>query len=110
MTCRYTSRIMTRISGAGAAPKKGSRCGACSIFVTPEYNRSVPGVLKNAIDHASRPYGQSAWKGKPAGIYWSVCGRTWNLYGAATLKKHSGLPGYANVRSTRGFLSTMGYT
>jgi chromate reductase, NAD(P)H dehydrogenase (quinone) len=38
------------------------------IFVTPEYNRSVPGVLKNAIDHASRPYGKSAWKGKPAGI------------------------------------------
>src|SRR5688572_21972874 len=36
------------------------------IFVTPEYNRSVPGVLKNAIDHASRPYGQSAWAGKPA--------------------------------------------
>ena len=38
------------------------------IFVTPEYNRSVPGVLKNALDHASRPYGQSAWAGKPAGI------------------------------------------
>jgi chromate reductase len=38
------------------------------IFVTPEYNRSVSGVLKNAIDHASRPYGQSAWKGKPAGM------------------------------------------
>ncbi|HUD29666.1 MAG TPA: NAD(P)H-dependent oxidoreductase [Novosphingobium sp.] len=38
------------------------------IFVTPEYNRSIPGVLKNAIDHASRPYGQSAWSGKPAGI------------------------------------------
>ncbi len=38
------------------------------IFVTPEYNRSVPGVLKNAIDHASRPYGQSVWSGKPAGI------------------------------------------
>lgn len=38
------------------------------LFVTPEYNRSIPGVLKNAIDHASRPYGQSAWKGKPAGI------------------------------------------
>jgi chromate reductase len=38
------------------------------LFVTPEYNRSVPGVLKNAIDHASRPYGQSAWKGKPAGV------------------------------------------
>ena len=38
------------------------------MFVTPEYNRSIPGVLKNAIDHASRPYGQNAWAGKPAGI------------------------------------------
>jgi chromate reductase len=38
------------------------------VFVTPEYNRSMPGVLKNAIDHASRPYGHSAWKGKPAGV------------------------------------------
>ena len=38
------------------------------LFVTAEYNRSIPGVLKNAIDHASRPYGQSAWTGKPAGI------------------------------------------
>lgn len=36
------------------------------IFVTPEYNRSVPGALKNAIDVGSRPYGQNAWKGKPA--------------------------------------------
>jgi len=38
------------------------------LFVTPEYNRSIPGVLKNAIDHASRPYGQSAWTGKSAGV------------------------------------------
>jgi chromate reductase len=38
------------------------------LFVTPEYNRSIPGVLKNALDHASRPYGQSAWSGKPAGV------------------------------------------
>jgi chromate reductase len=38
------------------------------LFVTPEYNRSIPGVLKNAIDHASRPYGHSAWVKKPAGI------------------------------------------
>ena len=38
------------------------------LFITPEYNRSMPGVLKNAIDHASRPYGQSAWSGKPAGV------------------------------------------
>jgi chromate reductase len=38
------------------------------LFVTAEYNRSIPGVLKNALDHASRPYGQSAWSGKPAGV------------------------------------------
>ena len=38
------------------------------LFVTPEYNRSVPGVLKNAIDVASRPWGQSVWGGKPAAI------------------------------------------
>lgn len=38
------------------------------LFITPEYNRSVPGVLKNAIDIASRPYGQSAWNGKPGGV------------------------------------------
>jgi chromate reductase, NAD(P)H dehydrogenase (quinone) len=38
------------------------------LFVTPEYNRSVPGVLKNAIDIASRPYGKSAFAGKPAAV------------------------------------------
>lgn len=38
------------------------------LFVTPEYNYSVPGVLKNAIDWASRPYGDSAWNGKPEAI------------------------------------------
>lgn len=38
------------------------------LFVTPEYNRSVPGVLKNAIDVGSRPYGSSAWNGKPGAV------------------------------------------
>jgi len=38
------------------------------LFATPEYNRSVPGVLKNAIDVGSRPYGKSAWEGKPAAV------------------------------------------
>lgn len=38
------------------------------LFVTPEYNYSIPGVLKNAIDCASRPYGDSAWAGKPVAI------------------------------------------
>jgi len=38
------------------------------LFVTPEYNRSVPAVLKNAIDVGSRPYGQSVWAGKPGAV------------------------------------------
>jgi len=46
------------------------------LFVTPEYNRSIPGVLKNALDHASRPYGQSAWAGKPAGVIGVSIGAT----------------------------------
>jgi chromate reductase, NAD(P)H dehydrogenase (quinone) len=38
------------------------------LFVTPEYNRSIPGALKNALDIGSRPWGRSAWDGKPAGV------------------------------------------
>jgi chromate reductase len=38
------------------------------LFVTPEYNRSIPGLLKNAIDVGSRPYGKSAWEGKPCAV------------------------------------------
>jgi len=54
------------------------------IFVTPEYNRSVPGVLKNAIDHASRPYGQNAWAGKPA----AVIGVSPGAIGTALAQQH----------------------
>ena len=54
------------------------------IFVTPEYNRSIPGVLKNALDHASRPYGDSAWAGKPAGVIGVSVGST----GTALAQQH----------------------
>jgi chromate reductase len=54
------------------------------VFVTPEYNRSIPGVLKNAIDHASRPYGKSAWGGKPAG----VIGMSIGAIGTAMAQQH----------------------
>lgn len=44
------------------------RAADAVLFVTPEYNRSVPGCLKNAIDVGSRPYGKSAWSGKPGAV------------------------------------------
>jgi chromate reductase len=48
--------------------KSRIRSADAVLFVTPEYNYSIPGVLKNAIDWASRPYADSAWRGKPAAI------------------------------------------
>ena len=46
------------------------------LLLTPKYNYSIPGVLKNAIDWASRPYGDSAWDGKPAAIMGASVGWT----------------------------------
>lgn len=54
------------------------------LFVTPEYNYSVPGVLKNAIDWASRPYGDSAWNGKPV----AIMGATVGTIGTARAQYH----------------------
>jgi chromate reductase len=54
------------------------------IFVTPEYNRSIPGVLKNAIDIASRPYAQSSFNGRPVGIV----GNSPGALGAVSAVKH----------------------
>lgn len=54
------------------------------LFVTPEYNRSLPGVLKNAIDIGSRPYGQSVWAGKVG----AVCGASPGATGTAMAQQH----------------------
>lgn len=54
------------------------------LFVTPEYNYSVPGVLKNAIDWASRPHGDNAWDGKPA----AIMGASIGMFGTARAQYH----------------------
>ncbi len=54
------------------------------VFCSPEYNYSVPGVLKNAIDWASRPYGDSAWEGKPA----AIMGVSPGVIGTARMQYH----------------------
>lgn len=54
------------------------------LFVTPEYNRSIPGILKNAIDWPSRPYGDGVWTGKPA----AIAGATGGVSGTAAAQAH----------------------
>lgn len=64
------------------------------LFVSPEYNRSIPGVLKNALDNASRPYGQNAWAGKPAGLL----GASPGTIGTAMAQQHlRNILAYLNV-------------
>lgn len=64
--------------------KKRIRAADAVLFVTPEYNYSIPGGLKNAIDWASRPYGDNAWTGKPAAIMGASVGR----FGTARAQYH----------------------
>ena len=64
--------------------KKRIRAADAILFVTPEYNYSLPGVLKNAIDWASRPYGDSAWDGKPA----AIMGASVGIIGTARAQYH----------------------
>lgn len=68
----------------GIALKAQVRAADAVLFVTPEYNRSVPGVLKNAIDLASRPYGDSAFAGLPA----AVIGASVGAIGTAMAQQH----------------------
>ena len=60
------------------------RAADAILFVTAEYNYSIPGVLKNAIDWASRPYGDSAWTGKPV----AVMGASIGMFGTARAQYH----------------------
>jgi chromate reductase len=77
------SRLKSEILGADAV-----------LFVTPEFNRSVPGVLKNAIDWASRPYGKNAFAGKPV----AICGTSPGAIGTACAQQHlRSMLGYLDV-------------
>lgn len=68
----------------GTRLKQQLRAADAVLFVTPEYNRSIPGVLKNAIDTASRPYGDSAFAGKPA----AIAGISVGAIGTALAQQH----------------------
>lgn len=67
-----------------AAFREAIKASDAVIFVTPEYNRSIPGVLKNAIDQGSRPYGHSVWSGRPA----AIVGVSTGAVGTAVAQQH----------------------
>ena len=64
----YNEDLERNLPPAWATFRQQVRACDAVLFVTPEYNRSVPGVLKNAIDVGSRPYGQSVWSKKPCAV------------------------------------------
>jgi chromate reductase len=56
------------------------------LFITPEYNRAIPGLLKNAVDWASRPWGKNSWSGKPAAIAGATAGKIGTAVAQAQLR------------------------
>lgn len=64
----YNEDLETNIPPAWGAFRARIRRADAVLFVTPEYNRGIPGAMKNALDVASRPYGSNAWAGKPGAV------------------------------------------
>ena len=64
----YDEDLEAEVPSAWTAFRTATKAAEAFLFVTPEYNRSVPGLLKNAIDVGSRPYGQSVFDGKPGAV------------------------------------------
>ena len=80
----YSEDIERPLPAPVAALKATIRESDAILIATPEYNYSVPGVLKNAIDWASRPYGDSAWAGKPV----ALMGASPGMMGTARAQYH----------------------
>lgn len=80
----FNQDLESPLPAPAARIKKDIENADAVLFVTPEYNRSISGVLKNAIDWASRPYGQSSFAGKPA----AICGASPGAAGTAVAQNH----------------------
>ncbi len=77
----YDQDLEANVPQSWAAFRARIRRADAVLFMTPEYNRSIPGALKNAIDVGSRPPGQSAWAGKPGAVV-SIAPRSLGAFGA----------------------------
>lgn len=82
----FNQDLEADVPAAVTAFKKDIESADGVLFITPEYNRSIPGPLKNAIDWASRPYGKSSWAGKPSAVIGASPGAIGTAVGQAHLK------------------------
>ena len=80
----YNQDLDSQFPAAAVHFKQQIEAADALLFVTPEYNRSVPGVLKNALDWGSRPWGKNSWVGKPA----AVAGTSPGAIGTALAQQH----------------------
>ena len=83
----YNEDMETDVPAAWANFRSAVREADALLFITPEYNRSMSGGLKNAVDVGSRPYGKNCWNGKPAGVMGLSSGPLGGLAGAHQLRQ-----------------------
>ena len=80
----YNHDLWDKPPAAVTRLKRDVEAADAVIFVTPEYNRTIPGIMKDAVDWASRPYGKNSWSGKPAAIIGATTGKV----GTAVAQSH----------------------
>jgi NAD(P)H-dependent FMN reductase len=98
----YNEDIDTADAPAAVSALRAAAAGAdAALVVTPEYNGSIPGVLKNAIDWLSRPFGASALKGKPLAVIGTALGRYGGVWAHDETRKSFGIAGSRVVETIK---------
>jgi NAD(P)H-dependent FMN reductase len=98
----YNEDLDTEVPPAPvAALRAAAEAADAALVVTPEYNGSIPGVLKNAIDWLSRPFGNSALKGKPLAVIGTALGRYGGVWAHDETRKSFGIAGPRVVESIK---------
>ncbi len=82
----YNDDLWSEPPAAVSGLKRAIEAADAVLFITPEYNRAIPGVLKNAVDWASRPWGKNSWSGKPAAIAGATGGKIGTAVAQAELR------------------------
>jgi chromate reductase len=85
--------------------KRAVEAADAVLFITPEYNRGVPGLLKNALDWASRPWGKNSWSGKPGAIAGATGGKVGTAVAQAELRNSVVVLGVALMGQPEAYLT-----